>query len=129
MCVYTILFIHSSIREHLDSMSCVCAKLLQLCRLFVTLWSVACQAPLSMGFSQQEYWSGLLYSPPGDLPNPGIVPISLMSVWIGRRVLYHKHHLGSPIELYHPLKALSKRDQSWVFIGRTDAKAETSILW
>ena len=79
MCVYTILFIHSSIREHLDSMSCVCAKLLQLCRLFVTLWSVACQAPLSMGFSQQESWSELLCLPPGDLSDPGIESAPLMS--------------------------------------------------
>ena len=43
-------------------------------RLFVTLWTVAHQAPLSMGFSRQEYWSGLLFPSPGDLPNPGIEP-------------------------------------------------------
>ena len=41
-------------------------------RLFATLCTVACQASLSMGFSRQEYWSGLPFSPPGDLPNPGI---------------------------------------------------------
>ena len=35
-------------------------------------WTVACQAPLSMGFSRQEYWSGLPFPSPGDLPNPGI---------------------------------------------------------
>ena len=40
---------------------------------------VACQAPLSMGFSRQEYWSGLPYSPPGDLPDPGIEIVSLTS--------------------------------------------------
>ena len=40
---------------------------------------VACQAPLSMGFSRQEYWSGLPYSPPGDIPNPGTEPMSLTS--------------------------------------------------
>ena len=56
-----------------------CAKLLYLFRLFATLWSVARQAPLSMGFSRQEYWSGLPCPPPGDLPNPGIEPESLMS--------------------------------------------------
>ena len=39
----------------------------------------ACQAPLSMGFSRQEYWSGLLYPLPGDLPNPGIEASSPMS--------------------------------------------------
>ena len=41
-------------------------------RLFATLCTVACQASLSMGFPRQEYWSGLPFSPPGDLPNPGI---------------------------------------------------------
>ena len=48
-------------------------------RLFVTLCTVASQAPLSMGFSRQEYWSGLPCSPPGDLLDPGMVPVSLMS--------------------------------------------------
>ena len=64
----------------------VCAKPPQLCRLFVILWTVARQAPLSMGFSRQEYWSGLPCLPPGDLPNPGIEPASLMSPasWAGR---------------------------------------------
>ena len=42
----------------------------------MTLWTVARQAPLSMGFSRQEYWSGLPCCPPGDLPNPGIKPRS-----------------------------------------------------
>ena len=48
-------------------------------RLFVTLWTVACQAPLSMRFSRQEQWSGLACPPLGDLPDPGIKPMSLMS--------------------------------------------------
>ena len=48
-------------------------------QLFATLWTVGCQAPLSMGFSRQEYWSGLPCPPPGDLPNPGTEPMSLMS--------------------------------------------------
>ena len=47
-----------------------------LSRSFVTPWTVALQAPLSMGFSTQEYWSGLLCSSPGDLPNLGIEPRS-----------------------------------------------------
>ena len=42
--------------------------------LFATPWTVAYQAPLSMGFSRQEYWSGLPFPSPGDLPNPGIEP-------------------------------------------------------
>ena len=56
---------------------CLSAQLLSHVRLFVTLWTVACQAPLSMGFSRQEYDSGLPCPPPGDLPNPGIEPMSL----------------------------------------------------
>ena len=48
-------------------------------QLFETLWTVACHAPLSIGFSKQEYWSGLACPPPGDLPDPGIEPTSLMS--------------------------------------------------
>ena len=40
--------------------------------LFATLWTVTCQSPLSMGFCRQEYWSGLPFPSPGDLPNPGI---------------------------------------------------------
>ena len=48
-------------------------------RLFGTLWMVAYQAPLSRGFSRQEYWSGLPCPPPGDLPDPGIESMSLTS--------------------------------------------------
>ena len=46
--------------------------------LFVAPWTVNSQAPLSMGFSRQEYWSGLPCPPPGDLPDPGIEPMSLL---------------------------------------------------
>ena len=45
-------------------------------QLFVTLWTVACQAPLSMGILQQEYWSRLPFPSPGDLPDPGMEPAS-----------------------------------------------------
>ena len=51
-----------------------CFSCVQLC---ATLWTVAHQAPLSMGFSRQEHWSGLPCLPPGDLPDPGIKPTSL----------------------------------------------------
>ena len=57
----------------------LCAKALQsyptLCG--PILWATACQAPLFMGFPMQEYWSGLLFPPPGDRPDPGIEPGSL----------------------------------------------------
>ena len=57
------------------------AQSLQTCLTFCTLWTVAHQAPQSMGFSRQEYWSGLpcLPPPPEDLPDPGIRPVSLKS--------------------------------------------------
>ena len=55
-------------------------------QLFATQWTVTCQAYLSVGFSRQEYWSGLVGPPPGDLHNPGIEPASLVS-FIGRWVL------------------------------------------
>ena len=62
--------------EGSDTHHCCC--LLRRCSVigFVTLWTVALQAPLSTGFSRQEYWSGLLYPPPGDLPDPEIKPTS-----------------------------------------------------
>ena len=55
------------------------AKSISRVRLFATLWTVACRAPLSMGFSRQEYWSGLPFLSPGDLPDPGMQTGSLMS--------------------------------------------------
>ena len=60
----------------LFSLSFFKVKSLSRVRLFVTPWTVACQAPLSMGFSRQEYWSGLPFPSPGDLSNPGIEPRS-----------------------------------------------------
>ena len=54
---------------------CVCiSSCFSHVRLFGTPWTVAHQAPLSMGFSRQEYWSGLPCPPPGDLPNPETEP-------------------------------------------------------
>ena len=53
-----------------------CAQFLSHIWLFATPWTVAHQAPLSMGFTRQEYWSRLPFPPPGDLPDPGIEPRS-----------------------------------------------------
>ena len=55
---------------------CVCVCVLSHVRLFETLWTVSHQAPLSMGFSRQEYWSGLPFPSPGDLLLPVIEPKS-----------------------------------------------------
>ena len=59
-------------RREFWPLACVCMCVLSRVRLFAALWTVAHQAPLSMEFSRQEYWNGLPYPPPEDLPNPGI---------------------------------------------------------
>ena len=68
-------------RPHLASQAwCVVRACVLSCfsrvRLFVTPWTVAHEAPLSMGFPRQEYWSGLPFPSPGDLPDPGMEPTS-----------------------------------------------------
>ena len=60
----------------------------------VTFWTVACQSPLSMEFPRHEYWSGLPFPSPGDLPNPGIELTSPVSPAL-RLILYPLSHLGS----------------------------------
>ena len=62
--------------------------------LFVTPWTVAHQAPPAIGFPRQEYWNGLLYSFPKDLPNPGIKPASLALA--GRFLIAEEGFLISP---------------------------------
>ena len=57
-----------------------------------TPWTITPQAPLSMGFSWQEYWSGKPFPSPGDLPNPGIEP----RLPHCRQIFYHLSHKGSP---------------------------------
>ena len=87
-------------------------------QLFATPWTVACQALLSIGFSRQEYWSGLPCPPPGDLPDSGLEPASLMSLhWqVGSLPLAPP---GKPIystviiqkKLNHAFSAMLKRRQ------------------
>ena len=95
---------------------------------FATLQNIIQQAPLSMGFSRQEYWSELPCSPPGDLPNPGIEPTSVISpalaggffitsiTWIDLL-----NHCKLWVSICQP--------SNESFIERTDAEAETAILW
>ena len=56
---------------------------------FATPWTVACQAPLAVGFPRQEYWSWLPCPPPGDLPDPGILEPASHVFHIGRQILHH----------------------------------------
>ena len=65
----------SNLKEHgtvVKWPDCCCACVLSHVQLFVTPWTVAYQASLTMGFPRQEYWSGLSFPSPGDLPDPGI---------------------------------------------------------
>ena len=73
-------------------------------RCFVTLWTVAHQTSLSMGFSRQKNWDGLAYPSPGDLPNPGIGPASLVSC-TGGQVLF--------CFCFLPVAAPGKPNDSW----------------
>ena len=65
----------------------VCAQLLSCVQLLATPWTVAHQAPPSLEFSRQEFWSRVLFPPPGDLLNPGIKPASLASPLLAVRFL------------------------------------------
>ena len=67
--IYVCVFIYVYVFMCVSSVMCDCA----------TPWTIARQSPLSMGFSRQEYWSGLPRPPPGDLPDPGVELTSLMS--------------------------------------------------
>ena len=73
----------------------VCAQSLSHVQLFVTPWTVAHQAPLSMEFSRQEYWSRLPFPTSGELPNPGFKIISLASPALPSG-FFPQCHLGSP---------------------------------
>ena len=75
----------------------------------VTLWTVARQALPSMGFSRQEYWSGLPCPSPGDLPDPGIKPGLLHC----RQILYHLSHQGSP-----PKYQMTQQFHYWAYTMR-----------
>ena len=66
---------------------------------FATSWTAACQSPVSTGFFQQEYWSGLPSPPPGDLPNPGIKPVSPTSPALQADSLLLSHQ-GSHLFVY-----------------------------
>ena len=98
-------------------------KLLSRVRLFATPWTVARQPPLSIGFSRQEYWSGLAFPSPGDLPDPGIEPRSptleadaLTSEPPGKP----EHNL----KLLQESKAGSTREQ-----GQTEMSVKTVTKW
>ena len=100
----------------------VCEFMLSCVRPFATLWIVARQAPLSMGFSRQEFWSGLPFPPWGDLPEPGIKPTSCVAPALAGRFFIveppgkpRDHHgdVRSP-----PLPAFGHRD--WASVKESE---------
>ena len=82
-------------KDHLLAIGCVCA--LSHVRLFVTLWTVTCQAPLSMGFFRQEYWSRLPFPTLGDLPDPETEPKSpaSLALQVDSLLLSHRGSLAA----------------------------------
>ena len=79
-------------------------------QLFATPWTVAYQAPLSMGFSRQQYWSGLTFPSPGDLPNPGIEP------GLAIRFLYDIIH----VQAINAGEGVEKREPSYTVGGNAN---------
>ena len=103
-----------------QSLSCV--------RLFVTPWTAAHQAPPSMGYSRQEYWSGV------PLPSPvWMWELDYKESWAPKNWYFWTVVLEKTIESLLDCKEIqpvhSKGNQPWIFIGRTDAEAKTPILW
>ena len=76
-------------------------------QLFPTPWTLAYQVSLSMGFSRQEYWSGLPFPSPGNLPDPGIEPgspaLQMDSLLLSHKVTQYKTYYFSHIEQYSPM--------------------------
>ena len=77
----------TSTSVHTYMLFCYCLQLL-IHVSFATSWTAACQPPVSIGFPGQEYWSRLPFSTPGDLPDPGMKPVSPASLLYYRQILY-----------------------------------------
>ena len=87
-------------------------ELLSCVQFFATPWTTACQGPLSMEFSRQEYWSGLLFPSPGDLPNPEIEPVSLPSPALASGFFTTSAPWEAPFRPFSPPVHYSPQDPS-----------------
>ena len=103
-----------------------CAKSLSHVQLFATPWSVALQAPLSMGFSRQEYWSGLPCPPPGDLPDQWSDPGLLKNC---RQILYHLSHQGSLMSVDWQAQILVVTSRWWIREGEGRFRSDLEVHW
>ena len=104
-------------------------KVKSLCHvwLFVTPWTVACQAPLSLGFSRQEYWSGLPFPSLGDLPDPGIKPGSPAlqadsTIWATREA-----HIGHIYIYTYQIRSDQSLIRVWLFATPWTAARQASL--
>ena len=95
-------------------------------RLFQTICTIALQAPLSMGFSRQESWSGLLCPPPGDLPDPGIKPVSCVSCLASRH--FTTEPLGKPCHRFLLLLPLLSRFSRVRLCATLETAAHQALL-
>ena len=96
---------------------CMYAKLLPWCPTLCDPWTVALQASLSMGFSRQEYWSGLPCTPPGDIPDPGIELTSLRSPALAgglftTSTIWQQVYLGDVLTVFIDLTVISHLDDT-----------------
>ena len=97
-------------------------KLLSHVRFFATPWIVAHQAPLSMGFSRQEYWSGLPCPSPGDLPDPGIEPVSLTSPALAGGFFTTRTTWEAPYKLSTFVQIILRKREKLKYIHDTETK-------
>ena len=112
---------------------CECS-LPKSCRLLETPWTTALQAPLSMGFSRREYWSGLPFPPPGDLPHPGVDPESLVSPALASGFFTTGTTSEAPCNSGHPVNVDWRNERSppshrWRASRLLSARKETDQLF
>jgi len=102
--------------------------------LCVILWTTSCQAPLLMGFSKQEYWGGLPCPPPGDLPDPGIKPVSLMSPALASRFFitsatWEADNMGKYSKKWHNINSQLKEPQQCTTYPISTSQQPTILLF
>ena len=116
-----------TVAENLDKYlhACVLSHFSYL-QLFGTLWTIARQAPLSMGFFRQEYWSELSCPLPGDLPDPGVKPLSPMAPALQADSL-PLSHWGNPVSIYN--FSNPRRPESAVVPRCFDGERPSDVLW
>ena len=119
--IVCVLYIHTHTHTHTHTLK-LKLKPLSCVQLFAIPWIVAYQAPQSMGFSRQEYWSGLPFPSPGDLPNPGVEPGLLHF----RQTLYCLSHQGRPY-ICTAIYKIDKPDLLYSTGGATQSTIITSI--